>query len=187
MAGKLPSSGAISISDLNTNVGNSSTATTTFNDNLVRCFAAARTGAVSLGDARGKAVTYTGTLAQTNTASGVTLTAFSLVDGTYFTAGQFATGQSLYVTTYIDDSWWAPVQASPGLGNPKNLTYTMGSTQTIQSGGTGGSKNYYAYTTYTGGSNTLGATGGYSGSSTGNPNGRVNITYLSLITAGSGY
>ena len=175
MAGKLPASGAVSISDLNTNVGNSATATTSFNDNLVRCFTGGRSGAVSLGNARGKAVTFTGTIAQSGVGSSVSLNAFSLTNGTYFTADQFLSGQPLYVTALIDQSVWATVN------NPANWTFTMGTTATKTNGGTGGSKNWYMYTTYTGGTDTLQASGGYSGSSTGFPNGRCNITHLSLV------
>ena len=182
MAGKLPSSGAISISDLNVNVGNSGSRTTNMNENLIRAFCGGRVSntAVSLGNARGRGVTFSGVLSRSNYATSVSMPSVSLTDGTYFDSSQLANGFPLYTTMNVDvpPTWWASIN------NPRNMTSTLGTGRSVTGGGTGGSKNFYSVTTYS--PQTISGSGYYSGGGTGNPNGQITLQYISLIAAGSG-
>ena len=74
MAGRLPSSGAISIGQINAKEGYSPTQTVSMNDSLIRAFCGARANnsQISLGSARGKQVTVIGSLSTSNYASSVT-------------------------------------------------------------------------------------------------------------------
>lgn len=177
MAGRLPSSGSISIGQINAHEGYSSTQTTSMNDNLIRTFCGARANnsTISLGDARGNQVTVIGTLSRSNYASSVTMPSVSL--GSYFDAGQYANGYPLYTTVNVDvpPTWWASIN------NPRNMTSTLGRSNSRTGGGTGGKKNFYSTQTYSG--TTISGGGYYSGKSTNNPNGQVTLQYISLVKA----
>jgi hypothetical protein len=176
MAGRLPSTGSISIGQINAKEGYSATARTSMNDNLIRAFCGARANnsTISLGDARGNQVTVIGTLSRSNYAPNVTMPPVSL--GSYFDAGQYPSGYPLYTTVNVDvpPTWWASIN------NPKNMTSTLGHNNSRTGGGTGGSKNFYSTQNYNGAS-TISGGGYYSGKSTGNRNGQVTLQYISLV------
>lgn len=178
MAGRLPSSGSISIGQINAHEGYSPTQTVSINDNLIRTFCGARANnsTISLGDARGNQVTVIGTLSRSNYASSVTMPSVSL--SSYFDAGQYASGYPLYTTVNVDvpPTWWASIN------NPRNMTSTLGRSNSRTGGGTGGRKNFYSTQNYNGAS-TISGGGYYSGKSTGNRNGQVTLQYISLIKA----
>ena len=177
MPGRLPSSGSISIGQINAHEGYSPTQTTSMNDTLIRAFCGARVtnAQISLGSARGKQVTVIGTLSRSPYSSSVTMPTAYL--STYFSAGQTATGYPLYTTVNVDvpPTWWASIN------NPRNMTSTLGRSRSVTGGGTGGSKNFYSTQTYSG--TTISGGGYYSGKSTGNRNGQVTLQYISLIKA----
>jgi len=179
-SGRLPSSGAISVSQVNAHAGLPSTRKASLGDNHMRAFQGNRTPntVTSLGDARGRAVTWRGFLKRSGVGNGVTIPTFSLYD--YFHPSQMNYNSStVYITSEITDDWWGP------LDDPRNINVAMGSNRTTRHGGTGGRKNYYCETTYYG-NRRLHLRGFYSGKSTNNRNGRVNVTHLSLIDAGNG-
>ena len=182
MAGRLPSSGAISLTDINSNVGMSTTRTTTMNENHVRAFCGNRTDSsqTSLGDARGRGVTFTGTLSRSGYSSSVTVTTVAL--STYFDTAQLTTGFPLYTTMNVDvpPTWWASIN------NPRNITSTFGTASSRTGGGTGGSKNFYSVQNYVPSSQSITGSGYYSGSGTSNPNWQVTLQYISLIATGTG-
>ena len=175
MAGRLPSSGSISIGQINAHEGYSPTQTVSMNDTLIRTFCGARANnsTISLGDARGNQVTVIGTLSRSNYASSVTMPPVSL--SSYFDAGQYTNGYPLYTTVNVDvpPTWWA------SRNNPRNMTSTLGYSRSVTGGGTGGSKNFYSTQTYSG--TTISGGGYYSGKSTGNRNGQVTLQYISLV------
>ena len=179
-AGRLPSGGAISVSQINTQAGRSATATTSLGDNHMRAFQGGRAtnSTTSLGDARGRAVTFGKWVKRSSVGSSVTLPTFSL--STYFHPSQMASGFPLYITSEITDDWWGPIN------DPRNITITnIGTNRSVRHGGTGGRKNYYCDTTYYN-NKSLYLRGFYSGKSTSNRNGRVNVGHLSLLDAGYG-
>ena len=175
MAGRLPSSGSISIGQINAKEGYSPTQTTSMNSSLVRAFCGARAtnSQISLGSARGKQVTVIGTLSRSPYSSSVTMPTAYL--STYFSAGQTATGYPLYTTVNVDvpPTWWA------SRNNPRNMKSTLGYSRSVTGGGTGGSKNFYSTQTYA--PNYIAGGGYYSGKSTGNRNGQVTLQYISLV------
>ena len=177
MPGRLPSSGPVSIGQINAKEGYSPTQTTSMNTTLIRAFCGARAtnSQISLGSARGKQVTVVGTLSRSNYASSVTMPPVSL--SSYFDAGQYTNGFPLYTTVNVDvpPTWWASIN------NPRNMTSTLGRSRSVTGGGTGGSKNFYSTQTYSG--TTISGGGYYSGKSTGNRNGQVTLQYISLIKA----
>ena len=103
MPGRLPSSGSISIGQINAHEGYSPTQTTSMNTTLIRAFCGARVtnSQKSLGSARGKQVTVIGTLSCSPYSSSVTMPTAYL--STYFSAGQTATGYPLYTTVNVDE------------------------------------------------------------------------------------
>jgi hypothetical protein len=132
----------------------------------------------SLGDARGRAVTFGAWVVRSGIGSGVTIPTFSL--SPYFHPSQMQAGYPLYITSEITDDWWGP------LNDPRNITITnMGTNRTVTHGGTGGRKNYYCQTTYYN-SKSLYLRGYYSGKGTKGPQGRVSVRHLSLVDAGPG-
>jgi hypothetical protein len=178
--GRLPSGGAISASQINTQAGRPATAATSLGDNHMRAFQGGRKAntPTSLGDARGRAVTYSKYVKRSGVGSGVSIPTFGL--NAYFHASQMASGFPLYITSEITDDWWGPNN------DPRNITITnIGTNRTVSHGGTGGRKNYYCETTYYN-SKSLYLRGYYSGKSTSNRNGRVNVGHLSLLDAGYG-
>ena len=179
-SGRLHSSGAISVSQVNAHAGLPSTRKASLGDNHMRAFQGNRkpNTVTSLGDARGRAVTWRGTLKTTAKTNPAIIPTFSLYQ--YFHPSQMNYNSStVYITSEITDDWWGP------LDDPRNINVAMGSTRTTRSGGTGGRKNYYCDTTYYSSRN-LYLRGYYSGKSTGNRNGRVNVGHLSLVDAGYG-
>ena len=78
--GKLHSSGAISVSQVNAHAGLPSTRTASLGDNHMRAFQGNRAPntATSLGDARGRAVTWRGTLKTTAKTNPAVIPTFSL-------------------------------------------------------------------------------------------------------------
>ena len=179
-AGRLPSSGAISVSQINTQAGRSATATTSLGDNHMRAFQGGRAtnSTTSLGDARGRAVTFGAWVKRSGVSSSVSIPTFSL--STYFHPNQTKGGFRIYKTVNVDvqPTWWASIN------NPRNMTATLGSSRSVTGGGTGGKKNYYSVTTYSGDS--IKGRGYYSGKSTSNRNGQITLQYISLIKAGKG-
>ena len=175
MAGRLPSSGAISIGQINAKEGYSPTQTVSMNNTLIRAFCGARANnsQISLGSARGKQVTVIGSLSTSNYASSVSMPAVSLYS--YFSASQTVTGNKLYTTLNVNvpPTWWASIN------NPRNMTSTIGYSNSRTGGGTGGRKNFYSVQTYSG--TTIYGSGYYSGKSTGNRNGQVTLQYISLV------
>ena len=175
MAGRLPSSGAISIGQINAKEGYSPTQTVSMNDSLIRAFCGARVtnSQISLGSARGKQVTVIGNLSTSGYSSRVTMPAVSLYS--YFSASQTVTGNKLYTTLNVNvpPTWWASIN------NPRNMTSTIGYSNSRTGGGTGGRKNFYSVQTYSG--TTIYGSGYYSGKSTGNRNGQVTLQYISLV------
>ena len=175
MAGRLPSSGSISIGQINAKEGYSPTQTVSMNDSLIRAFCGARVtnSQISLGSARGKQVTVIGNLSTSNYASSVSMPAVSLYS--YFSASQTVTGNKLYTTLNVNvpPTWWASIN------NPRNITSTLGYSNSRTGGGTGGRKNFYSVQTYSG--TTIYGSGYYSGKSTGNRNGQVTLQYISLV------
>ena len=175
MAGRLPSSGSISIGQINAHEGYSPTQTVSMNDTLIRAFCGARVNnsQISLGSARGKQVTVIGNLSTSNYASSVTMPAVSLYS--YFSASQTVTGYPLYTTVNVDvpPTWWASIN------NPRNMTSTLGYSNSRTGGGTGGKKNFYSTQRYSG--TTISGGGYYSGKSTSNRNGQVTLQYISLV------
>ena len=175
MAGRLPSTGSISIGQINAKEGYSPTQTVSMNDSLIRAFCGARVtnSQISLGSARGKQVTVIGNLSTSNYASSVSMPAVSLYS--YFSASQTVTGNKLYTTLNVNvpPTWWASIN------NPRNMTSTIGYSNSRTGGGTGGRKNFYSVQTYSG--TTIYGSGYYSGKSTGNRNGQVTLQYISLV------
>jgi hypothetical protein len=182
MAGRLPSSGAISISDLNANIGMSTTRTTTMNENHIRAFCGGRADSsqISLGDARGRGVTFTGTLARSGFARNVTLPTVAL--STYFDTEQLTNSFPLYTTMNVD----VPPTVWASTDNPRNMTSVLGTDNSRTGGGTGGAKNFYSVQNYVSSSQSITGSGYYSGSDTGSPDGQVTLQYISLIATGSG-
>ena len=180
MSGRLPSTGPVSISDLNANIGDSTTKTTSLNEYNIRAFCGGRTSntTISLGDARGRGVTFTGVLSRSGYASSVNMPTVPL--SRYFHPNQTKGGFRIYTTVNVDvpPTWWASIN------NPRNMTATLGSSRSVTGGGTGGKKNYYSVTTYSGDS--IKGRGYYSGKSTSNRNGQITLQYISLIKAGKG-
>ena len=175
MAGRLPSTGSISIGQINAKEGYSPTQTVSMNDSLIRAFCGARVtnSQISLGSARGKQVTVIGNLSTSNYASSVSMPAVSLYS--YFSASQTVTGNKLYTTLNVNvpPTWWASIN------NPRNMTSTLGYSNSRTGGGTGGRKNFYSVQTYSG--TTIYGSGYYSDKSTGNRNGQVTLQYISLV------
>ena len=93
----------------------------------------------------------------------------------YFSASQTVTGNKLYTTLNVNvpPTWWASIN------NPRNMTSTLGYSNSRTGGGTGGRKNFYSVQTYSG--TTIYGSGYYSGKSTGNRNGQVTLQYISLV------
>ena len=179
-AGRLPSSGAISVSQINTQAGKPATAATSLGDNHMRAFQGGRAtnSTTSLGDARGRAVTFGKWAKRSGVGNGVTIPTFGLSE--YFHPSQMASGFPLYITSEITDDWWGPIN------DPRNITITnIGTNRNVTHGGTGGRKNYYCETKYYN-SKSLYLRGYYSGKSTKNRNGRVSVGHLSLLDAGYG-
>ena len=175
MAGRLPSSGSISIGQINAHEGYSPTQTTSMNTTLIRAFCGARVvnSQISLGSARGKQVTVIGNLSTSNYASSVTMPSVSLYS--YFSSSRTVTGYPLYTTVNVNvpPTWWA------SRNNPRNMTSTLGYSNSRTGGGTGGKKNFYSTQTLSG--ITISGGGYYSGKSTGNRNGQVTLQYISLV------
>ena len=94
----------------------------------------------SLGDARGRAVTWRGTLKTTAKSNPAVVPRFSLTQ--YFHPSQMHNSFTIYTTTSITEQGWGV------LNNPRNMNVAMGSTRTVRFGGTGGRKNYYCETRY---------------------------------------
>ena len=179
-AGRLPSGGAISVSQINTQAGRPATAATSLGDNHMRAFQGNRAPntTTSLGDARGRAVTFGKWIKRSGVSSSVSIPTFSL--GPYFHPSQMTAGYPLYITSEITDDWWG------GLNDPRNITITnMGTNRSVQHGGTGGRKNFYCETKYYN-NKSLYLRGWYSGKGTKGPQGRVNVGHLSLVDAGYG-
>ena len=175
MPGRLPSTGSISIGQINAHEGYSPTQTTSMNDTLIRAFCGARVtnAQISLGSARGKQVTVIGNLSTSNYASSVTMPPVSI--RTYFSSSQTVSGYPLYTTVNVNvpPTWWASIN------NPRNMSSTLGRSNSRTGGGTGGKKNFYSTQTYSG--TTISGGGYYSGKSTGNRNGQVTLQYISLV------
>ena len=179
-AGRLPSSGAISVSDINTQAGRPSTAPTSLGDNHMRAFQGNRVAdtTTSLGDARGRAVTFSKWVKRSDTIWNYTNLTFGLSE--FFHPSQMHSSKPLYITSEITDDWWGP------LNDPRNITITNPDTnRTVTHGGTGGKKNYYCETKYYS-NKSLYLRGYYSGKKTDNRKGRVNVGHLSLLDAGYG-
>ena len=190
--GKLHSSGAISVSQVNTHAGRPSTATASLGDNHMRAFQGGRKAntTTSLGDARGRAVTAQRKVTRvidkvtrkfvrsSSRGNGVTIPTFAISEE--FHPSQMAPGYPLYITSEITDDWWGPQN------DPRNITISnVGTNREVFHGGTGGRKNYYCTTKYYN-NRTIYMRGHYGGKSTSNKNGRVNIGHLSLMDAGYG-
>ena len=136
-SGRLHSSGAISVSQVNVHAGRASTAKASLGDNHMRAFQGNRAtnSTTSLGDARGRAVTYKGWLKRSGIGSGVSIPRFSLSQ--YFHPSQLYNSSTIYITSQITDDWWG------ALNDPRNINVAMGSNRNTTHGGTGGRKNYY--------------------------------------------
>jgi len=175
MPGRLPSSGSISIGQINAHEGYSPTQTVSMNDTLIRAFCGGRVvnSQISLGSARGKQVTVIGNLSTSNYASSVTMPPVSLYS--YFSSSQTVSGYPLYTTVNVNvpPTWWV------SRNNPRNMSSTLGRSNSRTGGGTGGKKNFYSTQTYSG--TTISGGGYYSGKSTGNRNGQVTLQYISLV------
>ena len=147
------------------------------NDTLIRAFCGGRVvnSQISLGSARGKQVTVIGNLSTSNYASSVTMPSVSLYS--YFSSSQTVSGYPLYTTVNVNvpPTWWA------SRNNPRNMSSTLGRSNSRTGGGTGGKKNFYSTQTYSG--TTISGGGYYSGKSTGNRNGQVTLQYIILIKA----
>ena len=179
-AGRLPSGGAISVSQINTQAGRPATATTSLGDNHMRAFQGGRRAntTTSLGNARGRAVTFGKWVKRSSYGHDVTLPAFAL--SAFFHPSQMENGFPLYITSEITDDWWGPQN------DPRNITISnMGTNRHVFHGGTGGKKNYYCDTKYYN-NRTIYMRGHYGGKSTSNKNGRVSIGHLSLMDKGYG-
>lgn len=179
-AGRLPSSGAISVSDINAKAGRPSTATASLGDNHMRAFQGGRVDntPTSLGDARGRAVTFSKWVKRSGVGSSVNIPTFGL--SAYFHPSQMHSSKPLYITSEITDDWWGPNN------DPRNITISnIGTNRNVTHGGTGGRKNYYCETKYYS-NKSLYLRGYYSGKSTNNRKGRVNVGHLSLLDAGYG-
>ena len=176
MAGRLPSSGSISLAQISAKEGYPYAQRTSMNTTLVRAFCGARANnsQISLGSARGKQVTVIGNLSTSNYSSRVTMPAVSLYS--YFSASQTVSGYPLYTTVNVNvpPTWWAN-----GGNNPRNMSSTLGYGNSRTGGGTGGKKNFYSVQTYSG--TTIYGSGYYSGKSTGNRNGQITLQYISLV------
>ena len=178
-SGRLHSSGAISVSQVNAHAGLPSTRKASLGDNHMRAFQGGRAtnSTTSLGDARGRAVTWRGTLKTTAKSNPAVVPRFSLTQ--YFHPSQMHNSFTIYTTTSITEQGWGV------LNNPRNMNVAMGSTRTVRFGGTGGRKNFYCDTTYYN-NKSMYLKGFYSGKSTNYKIGKVNVTHLSLIDAGNG-
>ena len=179
-SGKLHSSGAISVSQVNAHAGLPSTRKASLGDNHMRAFQGGRAtnSTTSLGDARGRAVTWNGYLKRSGIGSGVSIPTFSLTQ--YFHPSQLYNSSTIYITSLITDDWWGPKN------DPRNVNGSMGSNRNVTHGGTGGRKNFYCETRYYN-NKSIYLRGWYSGKGTNGPQGRVNVTHLSLLNAGNGY
>lgn len=173
MAGRLQSSGAIALNDINVLQGIPSGTIITMNDTLVRAFAGARTAgsAVAMGNLYGRAVTFDVNVVSPY-GSGVVTPTITIASASYFDASQVPIGSTIQVTSVVSAVWVNPPFSA-------TYTFTMGTAATYQHGGTSGSKNYYIQTIFDGSS--VYCYGYYSGSSTGTPYGTVSITRLSLV------
>ena len=180
-AGRLPSSGGISVSTINAKAGRPSNATTSLGDNHMRAFQGNRVAntPTSLGDARGRAVTFSKWVKRSDTIWNYTsIPTFGL--NAYFHPSQMHSSKPLYITSEITDDWWGPNN------DPRNITISnTGANRNVTHGGTGGRKNYYCETKYYS-NKSLYLRGYYSGKSTNNRKGRVNVGHLSLLDAGYG-
>ena len=178
-SGRLHSSGAISVSQVNAHAGLPSTRTASLGDNHMRAFQGNRAPntATSLGDARGRAVTWRGTLKTTAKTNPATIPRFSLTQ--YFHPSQMHSSYILYTTTSITEQGWGVID------NPRNMNVAFGTTRGVRFGGTGGRKNFYCDTTYYN-NKSMYLRGHYSGKSTNYRIGKVNVTHLSLLDVGSG-
>tara|TARA_B110000008_G_scaffold159323_1_gene160062 strand:+ start:153 stop:710 length:558 start_codon:yes stop_codon:yes gene_type:complete len=178
-SGRLPASGSISVSQVNDKAGVAVTGETSLGDNHMRAFQGGRetNTTTSLGDARGRAVTWNGFLKRSGISASTSIPTFSMTE--YFDPSQMSDASTLYTTSEITDDWWGP------LNDPRNMNMTFGTTREVTFGGTGGKKNYYCTTRYYN-NKTMNLNGYYSGKSTSNRNGRINVTHLSLLDAGPG-
>ena len=179
-SGRLPESGSISVSQVNDKAGVAVTGETSLGDNHMRAFQGGReaNSTTSLGDARGRAVTFSKWVKRSGVGNGVTIPTFALSQ--YFHPTQMHSSKPLYITSEITDDWWGPVN------DPRNITISnVGANRNVTHGGTGGRKNYYCETIYYS-NKSLYLRGYYSGKSTNNRNGRVNVGHLSLLDAGYG-
>ena len=179
-AGRLPSSGAISVSTINTKAGRPSNATTSLGDNHMRAFQGNRVAntPTSLGDARGRAVTFSKWVKRSGVGNGITIPTFGL--SAYFHPSQMHSSKPLYITSEIDEDGWGPIN------DPRNITISnIGTNRNVTHGGTGGRKNYYCETKYYS-NKSLYLRGYYSGKSSKYKQGRVNVGHLSLLDAGYG-
>jgi hypothetical protein len=173
MSGRLQSSGAISLNDINVLQGIPSGTFITMNDTLVRAFAGARTAgsAVNVSNLYGRAVTLDVSVSSPF-GNGVVTPTITIASAGYFDASQVPTGSTIKITSLVTAAWVNPPYSV-------EYTFTMGTAATYQHGGTGGGKNYYIQTRFSGTS--VYCYGYYSGSSTNTPNGTVSITRLSLV------
>lgn len=144
----LPASGAISLSDVNTELGYSSTAQISLNDSAVRTLAGVSSGAISLDDLHGKANTFSFTISS-NTAD-VNLRTAALAAGWNGSAVLYATIAS-GVVVYSTSTSNAALTVS---GSFPNGVYLTNSGTILGKGGDGGNGGGYSS------ANTPGTAGG---------------------------
>lgn len=134
----LPASGAISLSDVNTELGYSSTAQISLNDSAVRSLAGVSSGAISLDDLHGKANTFSFTIS-TNTAD-VNLRTAALAAGWNGSAVLYATIAS-GVVVYSTSTSNAALTVS---GSFPNGVYLTNSGTILGKGGDGGNGGLFS-------------------------------------------
>lgn len=144
----LPASGAISLSDVNTELGYSSTAQISLNDSAVRTLAGVSSGAISLQDLQGKSNTFSFTISS-NTAD-VNLRTAALAAGWNGSAVLYATIAS-GVVVYSTSTSNAALTVS---GSFPNGVYLTNSGTILGKGGDGGNGGGYSS------ANTPGTAGG---------------------------
>lgn len=163
----IPTTGALSASRINTELGKGSTSKISWNDSGFRMLAGKGSGQVSINDTRGG---YTAINVDIRSSNGnnVYINPFPLTN--YFPF--LPNGTRINITCEImPPHYWAntPIVTH---------TFTIGANETKRHGGSGG-KNWYMDTTL-GGVN-LSAHGFYSGSSTNYPNNTMRFTRFKII------
>lgn len=169
----LPPSGAISLADVRTELGQSGAIN--MNATNVRTLLQARYGgAVSLGDGYGESLYHNFSDSTFISAYGSGVYSQPLTVSNYFSTGQLAAGSTFRVTGKILNSSWI-------YNSPYSWDITKGTSVTTSSTPYAFRKQFYMRAEYNGSTDVLRIYGYYSGDSTSFPNGQVTISKIEII------